>query len=32
MFDLELKEKRKEVQFLKDCAKAFDLGKRLSDE
>ncbi|WP_296802219.1 hypothetical protein [uncultured Methanobrevibacter sp.] len=32
MFDPELKEKSKEVQFPKDCAKAFDLGKRLSDE
>ena len=32
MFDPELKEKSKEVQFPKDCAKAFDLGKRLSEE
>lgn len=32
MFDPELKEKSKEVQFPKDCARAYELGKRLSSE
>ena len=32
MFDAEHKEQIKEVQFPKDCAKAYDLGQRLSEE
>ena len=30
MFDPELKEKSKEIQFPKDCAKAYELGQNLS--
>lgn len=30
MFDPELKEQSKEVQFPKDCKKAYDLGEMLS--
>ena len=32
MFDPEHKEQSKEVQFPKDCAKAYKLGQRLSEE
>ena len=32
MFDAEHKEQIKEVQFPKDCAKAYALGQRLSEE